>query len=85
MMKELGMIMSEATAYMKSRIILTAAELDIFTRIHEKPAGLVALAQEMVFDKRAMTRVHTKGCWISEEGLGHTPSPFSKRIYTCRE
>ena len=57
MMKELGMIMSEATAFMKSRIILTAAELDLFTRIHKKPASLLEMAREMAFDKRAMTRL----------------------------
>ncbi|SPD73281.1 O-methyltransferase, family 2 [uncultured Desulfobacterium sp.] len=57
MRQELGQIMSEATAFMKSRIILTAVELDLFTRIHESPAGLPELARQMAFDKRAMTRL----------------------------
>jgi len=57
MMKELGKVMSETTAFMRSRIILTAAELDLFTRIHEKPAGLQEMAREMAFDERALTRL----------------------------
>ena len=57
MLKELGMIMSEATAFMKSRIILTAVELDLFSKIHKKPVGLSELARQMAFDERAMTRL----------------------------
>jgi len=57
MMKEMGMVMAEATAFMKSRVILTAAELDLFTRIHEKPTGTEEMAREMSFDKRALTRL----------------------------
>ena len=57
MLKEMGIVMAEATAFTKSRIILTAAELDLFTRIHEKPAEVQEMAKEMAFDKRAMTRL----------------------------
>ncbi len=31
--------MAEVTAFMKSRVILTAAELDLFTCLDEKPNG----------------------------------------------
>src|SRR5208283_5974361 len=42
---------------MKSRVILTAAELNFFTSLDEKPRSAVELARETGLDARAATRV----------------------------
>jgi SAM-dependent methyltransferase len=42
---------------MKSRVILTAAELNFFTRLDEKPCSAGELAREKGLDARATTRV----------------------------
>lgn len=47
----------EARNFMKSRVILTAAELDFFTRLDEKPCSASELAGEKDLDARATTRV----------------------------
>ncbi len=44
-------------SFMKSRVILTAAELDFFTRLDQKPCGASELAREKKLDVRATTRV----------------------------
>ena len=51
------MIMAEARSFMKSRVILTAAELDFFTSIDERPCNASALAHEKRLDVRATTRL----------------------------
>jgi hypothetical protein len=51
------MLMDEARDFMKSRVILTAAELDFFTRIDEKPCSASGLAHEKGLDVRATTRI----------------------------
>jgi SAM-dependent methyltransferase/predicted transcriptional regulator len=51
------MVMDEARAFMMSRVILTAAELDLFTCIDEKPCTASSLAQERNLDVRATTRI----------------------------
>lgn len=56
-MKLHAKMMSEATGFMKSRIILTAAELDLFTRIHETPSTAQELAAETEWNLRALTRI----------------------------
>jgi len=56
-MKVHAKIMSEVTGFMKSRIILTAAELDLFTRLHTTPATAQELATETKTDLRALTRL----------------------------
>lgn len=50
-------IMADARAFMKSRVLLTAAELDLFTRLDEKPRTAQQLAVETGLDERALTRI----------------------------
>lgn len=50
-------VMTDARGFMKSRVILTAAELDFFTRLDEKPCPAEELASEKRIDARAATRV----------------------------
>jgi len=52
-----GAAMAQANGFMKSRLILTAAELDIFTRLDSKPCGPDELAGEKGIDAHATTRV----------------------------
>jgi len=56
-MAETDTAMDEARSFMISRIILTAAELDFFTRLEEKPCTAREMAREMELDARATTRV----------------------------
>lgn len=56
-MKLHAKMMAEATGFMKSRIILTAAELDLFTKIDLKSQTAQELAEESQFDLRALTRL----------------------------
>lgn len=58
------MIMAEVTAFMKSRVILTAAELDLFTCLDDKPQTASNLARERGFDVRATTRILDSLCVI---------------------
>jgi SAM-dependent methyltransferase len=51
------MLMDEVRDFMKSRIILTAAELDLFSFIDEKPCSALTLAHERGFDVRATARI----------------------------
>ena len=57
MTKQPDIMRSEVSSFMKSRVILTAAELDFFTRLHEKPASAQQIAQETALDPRAATRL----------------------------
>jgi len=50
-------ITAEAFNFMKSRVILTAAELDLFTKLDEKPSRAADLAAGLDVDARALTRV----------------------------
>lgn len=50
-------VMSEARSFMKSRVLLTAAELDFFTRLDEEPSDAKELAQHLMLDRAATTRV----------------------------
>ena len=56
-MAETDTAMDEARSFMISRIILTAAELDFFTRLEEKPCTAREMAREMELDARTTTRV----------------------------
>ncbi len=47
----------ETRGFMKSRVILTAVELDLFTRLAEKPCDASELAKDKQLDVRATTRV----------------------------
>ncbi len=50
-------IMSVARAFMRSRIILTAAELDLFTIIQDASTSAEKIAVRFGFDQRALERV----------------------------
>ncbi len=50
-------IMAIARAFMRSRIILTAAELDLFTRIQDGYATSEKISQAAGLDRRALERV----------------------------
>jgi SAM-dependent methyltransferase/predicted transcriptional regulator len=50
-------IMAVSRAFMRSRIILTAAELDLFTIIQESPISADKIAQTHGFNRRALARV----------------------------
>jgi predicted nicotinamide N-methyase len=50
-------IFTEYAGWMKARIILTAAELDVFTLLDEKPLLAEELAQKLTADARAVDRV----------------------------
>lgn len=50
-------VMAEAREFMKSRIILTAAELDLFTFIEKKPSTAVEMADQLHLDRNALTRL----------------------------
>lgn len=50
-------IIANVMSFMKSRAILTAAELDLFTRIHQTPGTAKELAERTGLDERATTRI----------------------------
>jgi ubiquinone/menaquinone biosynthesis C-methylase UbiE/predicted transcriptional regulator len=50
-------VMAVAKAFMRSRIILTAAELDLFTVIDESFTSAEKIAERFGFDRRALQRV----------------------------
>lgn len=47
---------AEAFHFMKSRVILTAAELDLFTGLDRQPSTAGELARSLTLDQRALTR-----------------------------
>jgi SAM-dependent methyltransferase len=51
------MLMAEARGFMKSRVILTAAELDLFTCVDEKPGTASTIARGKGLDVRSTTRI----------------------------
>ncbi len=50
-------VMADARGFMKSRVILTATELDLFTSLDERPTTAEALAKGQGLDVRATTRL----------------------------
>lgn len=56
-MAQNGDPLEDARGFMKSRVILTGAELDFFTRIDEKPSTAAELADAAGLDVRAAARV----------------------------
>ena len=50
-------ILGVARAFMRSRIILTAAELDLFSIIHDSFTSVDKIAERCGFDRRALARV----------------------------
>jgi len=56
-MEEKEDFMAVARAFMRSRIILTAAELDLFTIIQDSSTSAEKIAQRFGFDLRALERI----------------------------
>ena len=56
-MKNPMMLLENVSGFMKSRIILTAAELDLFTQIHRGVDTASELAEKNRLDARAVTRL----------------------------
>jgi ubiquinone/menaquinone biosynthesis C-methylase UbiE/predicted transcriptional regulator len=56
-MEDKSDIMAVARAFMRSRIILTAAELDLFTIIQDSPSSAEKMAEKLGLDPRALARV----------------------------
>jgi SAM-dependent methyltransferase len=52
-----GAVLEEVRGFLKSRVILTAAELDLFTRLNKEQAGADDLARELECDQRCLTRL----------------------------
>jgi DNA-binding MarR family transcriptional regulator len=50
-------MMADARGFMKSRMILTAAELDLFSRLYDSPKKAKEIAEEAGLDLRATTRL----------------------------
>ncbi len=50
-------IFTEYAGWMKARIVLAAAELDMFTQLDEKPLTAEELAQKLKADARAVARI----------------------------
>lgn len=50
-------VLADARAFTKSRVILTAVELDLFTLLDTKPAGAGEIAADLGLDPRGLTRV----------------------------
>jgi SAM-dependent methyltransferase/predicted transcriptional regulator len=78
--------MQDARGFMKSRLILTAAELDLFTRCDDHPTSAQELVRDLKLDLRAATRLLdalvTIGMLEKEGGKYRTTehgSPFSSR------
>jgi SAM-dependent methyltransferase len=70
--------LDEARSFMISRVILTAAELDFFTRLDEQPCTASELTGEKGLDLRATTRV--LDCLVARGFLEK-----KDRVYKCTE
>jgi ubiquinone/menaquinone biosynthesis C-methylase UbiE len=74
-------VIAEVRNFMKSRVILTAAELNIFTHLHEQSSSAKALGDKLKLDTRALTRLldtlvtfglikkHTTHYLLTDQGL----------------
>jgi SAM-dependent methyltransferase len=70
--------MGEVVGFWRSRIILTAAELDLFTRLDESPSTAAGLASRTGCDQRALERLLnglTALGLLEKEGGLFRPSP----------
>jgi predicted O-methyltransferase YrrM/DNA-binding HxlR family transcriptional regulator len=50
-------VMAEARSFMQSRAILTAAELDLFTHLGQKPSSADEMADRLGLEPKALTRL----------------------------
>ena len=54
---ETGDVIADVRNFMKSRVILTAAELNLFTHLHKKSSSAKELAGKLKLNTRALTRL----------------------------
>jgi SAM-dependent methyltransferase len=78
---ETGDVIADVRNFMKSRVILTAAEFDLFTHLHKKSSSAKELAGKLKLDTRALTRLldtlvtcglikkHTTHYLLTDQGL----------------
>jgi SAM-dependent methyltransferase len=52
-----GEVLEDVRGFLSSRVILTAAELDLFTRLEREQATARDLAKELMCDQRSLTRL----------------------------
>ena len=50
-------VMAETRSFMQSRVILTAAELDLFTHLEQKPSTADEIADRLGLERKALTRL----------------------------
>ncbi len=50
-------VMAEASSFMKSRVILTAAEIDLFTHLEQKPSNADEIVDMLGLNRKALTRL----------------------------
>ena len=74
-------VIADVRNFMKSRVILTAAELNLFTRLHEQSSSAAELADKLKLDRRALTRLldtlvtfglikkHTTQYFLTDQGM----------------
>jgi SAM-dependent methyltransferase len=67
-------VLADARGFMKSRVILTAAELDMFTELVHTPASAEPLAEKLGLDPRACTRI--LDCLVTFELLDKRDSVY---------
>jgi ubiquinone/menaquinone biosynthesis C-methylase UbiE len=79
-------LLVQARQFWNSRVILTATELDLFTRLHEEPADAEHLAAALDLDPQATTRLLdclvTLGLLTKEKGryaVAEAGAPLSSR------
>lgn len=56
-MKNLDVLIGAETAFMRNRVLFTAAELDVFTRLYHHPASASELANALVLDAHATLKL----------------------------
>jgi hypothetical protein len=56
-MEQYAALIEETFSFMKSRVIITASELDLFTALDEQPATAVEMASTRKLDPKATTRI----------------------------
>nr|NIQ89380.1 homocysteine methyltransferase [Deltaproteobacteria bacterium] len=52
-----GAVLEDVRGFLKGRVILTAAELDLFTRLDKERATAEDLAKGLECDRRSLTRL----------------------------
>lgn len=67
-------ILAHVRGYMTSRVILTAAELDLFTRLADQPQTAGELASALGADERALTRL--LDCLVTQHLLQKTEGRY---------